>query len=112
MQLKDALLKEIKTLKETLVTADELKRVKAQVIAGEVYERDSIEHMATLLGSLEATGIGYQLMDEYVPEVLAVTAEQIQRVAKKYLISDHLTVAELIPQQIKTSDDTLAGEAK
>jgi zinc protease len=112
MQLKDALLKEIKTLKETLVTADELKRVKAQVIAGEVYERDSIEHMATLLGSLEATGIGYQLMDEYVPQVLAVTAEQIQRVAKKYLISDHLTVAELIPQQIKTSDDTLAGEAK
>ena len=114
MQLKDALLKEIQALKETLVTADELKRVKAQVIAGEVYERDSIEHMATLLGSLEATGLGYQLMDEYVSQVLAVTAEQIQSVAKKYLINDHLTVAELIPQSIKTADDDKksAGEAK
>ena len=112
MQLKDALLKEIQTLKDTLVTADELKRVKAQVIAGEVYERDSIEHIATLLGSLEATGIGYQLMDEYVPQVLAVTAEQIQSVAKKYLINDHLTVAELIPQDLKKASDKPAGDAK
>jgi zinc protease len=104
MQLKEALLKEIQTLKDTLVTADELKRVKAQVIAGEVYERDSIEHIATLLGSLEATGIGYQLMDDYVPQVLAVTPEQIQTVAKKYLINDHLTVAELIPQDLNKAD--------
>jgi len=111
MQLKDALLKEIQTLKDTLVSADELKRVKAQVIASEVYERDSIEHIATLLGSLESTGIGYQLMDDYVPQVLAVTPEQIQTVAKKYLINDHLTVAELIPQDLKTADKP-AGEAK
>ena len=100
MQLKDALLKEIKVLQDTLVTSDELKRVKAQVIASEVYERDSIEHIATLLGSLESTGLGHQLMDEYVPQILAVTPEQIQTVAKKYLINDQLTVAELIPQDI------------
>ena len=112
MQLKDALLKEIKTLQETLVTADELKRVKAQVIASEVYERDSIEHIATLLGSLEATGIGYQLMDEYVPQILAITAEQIQTVAKKYLINDQLTVAELIPQEIKSASKSEEGKSK
>ncbi|MCK5917484.1 MAG: insulinase family protein [Cocleimonas sp.] len=111
-QLKEALLKEIQTLKEKLVSVDELKRVKAQVIAEEVYERDSIEHIASLLGSLEATGIGYQLMDEYVPQILAVTAEQIQAVAKKYLIKDHLTVAELIPQDLKQASDKPAGEAK
>ncbi len=112
MQLKDALLKEIKALKDTLVTADELKRVKAQVIASEVYERDSIEHIATLLGSLESTGIGYQLMDEYVPQILAITAEQIQTVAKKYLINDQLTVAELIPQEIKSVSKPEEGKSK
>jgi len=116
-QLKDALLKEIQALKDTLVTADELKRVKAQVIATEVYERDSIQHIATLLGSLEATGIGYQLMDEYVPQILAVTPAQIQTVTKKYLINDHLTVAELIPQALhKATDNNTkkkpAGELK
>lgn len=99
-QLKKALLDEIDILKKELVSEKELKRVKAQVIAGEVYERDSIEHMATLLGSLESVGLGHQYMDEYVPGVLAVTAQQIQDVAKKYLIDEHLTIAELVPQPL------------
>ena len=98
--LQEALLNEVEILKKELVSEAELKRVKAQVIAGEVFERDSIQHMATLLGSLESVGLGHQYMDEYVPGVLAVTAEQIQTVAKKYLIEDHLTVAELIPLPI------------
>ena len=85
----------------------ELKRVKAQVVAGEVFERDSIQHMATLLGSLESVGLGYQYMDEYVPGVLAVTAEQFRDVAKKYLIEEHLTIAELIPQSLKPATKSI-----
>ncbi len=103
--LKKALLDEIEILKTELVSDSELKRVKAQVIAGEVFERDSIQHMATLLGSLETVGLGHQYMDEYVPGVLAVTAEQIKDVAKKYLIKEHLTVAELIPLPLNESND-------
>ncbi len=101
--LKKALLDEIEKLKTEPVSKKELDRVKAQVVANEVYERDSIEHIATLLGSLESVGLGYQLMDEYVPQVMAVTAEQVQKVAKKYLLEDHLTVAELVPQSMTPS---------
>ncbi len=96
-ELKEALLNEVDILKKELVSEAELKRVKAQVIAGEVYERDSIQHMATLLGSLETVGLGHRYIDQYVPGVLAVTAKQIQEVANKYLIEDTLTVGELIP---------------
>ena len=96
-ELKKSLLDEINILKTELVSEAELKRVKAQVIAGEVFELDSIQHMATLLGSLETVGLGHKYIDQYVPGVLAVTAKQIQEVAKKYLIEDTLTVAELIP---------------
>ena len=99
--LKKALLDEINVLKKELVSEAELKRVKAQVVSSEVFERDSIQHIATLLGSLESVGLGHKYMDEYVPGVLAVTAEQIQQVAKKYLIEEHLTVAELIPQPLE-----------
>jgi len=99
--LKDALLEEVDILKKELVSEAELKRVKAQVISGEVFERDSIQHMATLLGSLESVGLGHQYMNEYVSGVLAVTAQQIQEVAKKYLIEDHLTVGELIPLSLE-----------
>jgi len=103
--LKKALLDEVEILKTELVSESELKRVKAQVIAGEVYERDSIQHMATLIGSLESVGLGHQYMDEYVPGVLAVTAQQIQDVAKKYLFEERLTVAELIPLPLNESGD-------
>ena len=96
-KLQELIIAEIETLKTELVNENELKRVKAQVIAGEVYERDSIEHMATLLGSLDAVGLGHNYIDQFVPGVLAVTAQQIQDVAKKYLIENNLTVAELIP---------------
>jgi zinc protease len=98
--LKTALLEQIAKLQQAPVNADELERVKAQVIASEIYERDSQQHQATLLGSLESVGLGYKLADEYVDNILAVTPEQIQAVAKKYLIEDKLTVAELDPQPI------------
>lgn len=101
--LEKALLEEIEALKIELVSEAELERVKAQVVAGEVYERDSIEHVATILGSLESVGLGHELMDEFVPEIMAITAEQIQKVAKKYLIEDQLTVAELIPQPMNNN---------
>ena len=37
-------------------------------------------------------------MNEYLPHIQAVTAGQVQEVAKKYLIDDRLTVAVLDPQ--------------
>ncbi|MEN9503367.1 MAG: hypothetical protein RI964_2652 [Pseudomonadota bacterium] len=98
--VKAALLEQVDKLKNEPVTADELARVKAQVIAGEIYERDSQQQQASLLGSLESVGLGYKLADEYVDNILAVTPEQIQAVAKQYLVEDHLTIAELDPQPI------------
>ncbi|PWQ94778.1 peptidase M16 [Leucothrix arctica] len=98
--LRKAFMEEIELMKTTLVTQDELDRVTAQVIASEIYQRDSVQHMATTLGMLESTGIGWQLMDEYEEKILAVTAEQIQTVAKKYLNEDQMTFAELVPQSL------------
>ncbi len=98
--LRKAIEVEIDKLKTQLVSDEELSRVKAQTIASEVYERDSIQHQASVMGFLESVGLGHRLMDEYVDNIAAITAQQIQAVAKKYLVEDGLTVAELIPQAI------------
>jgi len=98
--LKKAIELEIENIKTSLVSTEELERVKAQTIANEVYDQDSIQHQATLLGFLESVGLGYKLMDDYVENISAVTAEQVQAVAKKYLVEDQLTFAELVPQAI------------
>ncbi len=92
-----ALYEEIEKLQETLVSEKELARVKAQVIAGEVYQRDSLQRQATVAGILETVGLGWQVMDEYSERINAVTAEQVQSVARKYLVDRNLTVALLEP---------------
>ena len=103
--LRKALMAEIETMKTSLVTQEELDRVKAQVLASEIYQRDSVEHMATTIGALESTGLGWQVMDEYEDNILAITAEQVQQVAKKYLNEDQMTFARLDPQSLETGGD-------
>jgi len=97
-QLEAALLKEIDKLKHELVSQEELERITTQVVAAKVYERDSVFYQAMQLGMLETVGLDWRLNDEVVERLKAVTPEQVQMVAKKYLIEDNLTFARLDPQ--------------
>ncbi len=101
-QLEDAINKELNKVKTELVSAKELERIKAQAIAEKVYEKDSIFYQAMQLGMLETAGLDWRLNDEYTKRIRQVTAEQIQKVAKKYLVEDTLTVAVLDPQPLTT----------
>lgn len=96
-QLKTALLEQIQQLQDKPVTAAELQRVKAQVIAQKVYQKDSISSQAEEIGALESVGLPWRLGDEYVKNIEAVTAEQVKAVAQKYLTSGRLTIAEFQP---------------
>jgi zinc protease len=98
--LEKALLGEIRQLRDEPISADELQRVKAQVLAGHVYQRDSMFYQAMQLGAAETVGLGWHTVQEYVDKVNAVTAEQVQKVASKYLVEDHLTVGILEPQPL------------
>jgi zinc protease len=96
-ELETALRGQIRRVREEPVTEAELERVKAQVVASAVYERDSLFYQAMQIGTLETIGLGWPRMDEYVERVRAVTAEQVQEVAQRYLTEDRLTVAVLDP---------------
>lgn len=97
-----ALKQEIMQLQTKLVEPAELERIKAQVLASEVYQRDSNFYQAMQLGMLETVGLGWQKAGEYVEKINHVTAEQVRNVARKYLIDDHLNVAYLEPQKINS----------
>lgn len=89
---------QITALQDELPAEEELARVKAQVVASSVFEQDSSFYQAMKIGIMETVGLGWEIKDEYVDRINAVTAEQVQHVARKYFVEDHLTVAELIPQ--------------
>ena len=91
---------QIERIKTEPVSEKELERIKNQVVASKVYELDSIFYQAMQIGTLETVGLNWQLMDEFVDRFRAITAEQVQQVAQKYLIDDRLTVAVLDPQPI------------
>ncbi|WP_347987874.1 pitrilysin family protein [Methylomonas sp. AM2-LC] len=95
-----ALLDEVYQLKSELVSKEELQRIKAQVLAKDVYQKDSNFYQAMELGMLETVGVGWQKADDYLSKLNQVTAEQVRAVAQKYLIEDNLTIAYLDPQPI------------
>lgn len=96
-KLESALWSEIDLIKKMPPSEKELARIKAQVISNLVYTRDSVEDQASMIGSLESVGLTWQLMDQQLDLLSAITPEQIQAVAKKYLIRDRLTTAILNP---------------
>lgn len=96
--LEQALREQIARLQGEPVDATELTRIRTQLIAGKVYEKDSVFNQAMQLGLLESVGLPWGLEDQYVDRLAAVTPEQVQAVARKYLIPDRLTVAVLDPQ--------------
>jgi zinc protease len=96
-QAQQALFEQVKRLQDTPVTQDELDRVKSQVVASDVYEQDSIFYQGMKIGQLETVGLDWRLADQYVERINAVTAEQLQAVARKYLVEKNLTVAVLDP---------------
>ncbi len=109
-ELERALRRELAKIVTDGVSEEELKRVKAQVIAGQVFERDSIFFQAMQIGSLEVAGYPHRTIDVMLKKLQAVTAAEVQAVAKKYLTDDSLTIAVLDPQPVEDRKPTPATQ--
>ena len=78
----------IQELKFKLVTQKELDRIKAQVLASEVYQQDSIDYQARILGMVKTSVGDTRIIKKYTTNINSVTADQVRKVAKKYLVSN------------------------
>lgn len=96
-ELQKELFNEIWQLQNHLATHKELTRVKTTIIAEKVYKADSINHQACEIGSFEVVGLSFKEIEKAYRAIHAITLEQVQKVACKYLIPDHLTVTKLEP---------------
>jgi zinc protease len=96
-QVEEALDREIRRLQNEPPTDQELQRAKNQVEAMHVFEQDSNFRHAMLLGQAESIGAGWRKVEQFLARIAAVTAKDVQRVARQYLIEDARTVGTLIP---------------
>lgn len=109
-ELERALRREVEILQKERVSDEELERVKTQVTAEAVYQRDSMFYQAMQIGLLETVGVGWRRLDEYVDRIRRVSAEQVRQVARKYLIPERLTVAHLLPLPIEDGQRSTVPE--
>ncbi|MFA6971463.1 MAG: pitrilysin family protein [Gallionella sp.] len=110
-EVEAALRGEIALLVKDGVSAEELKRVKSQVLAGEVYKLDSVFYQAMQIGQMESIGLGYKAIPVMLEKLQAVTAEQVVQVAQEFLKDDNLTVAVLDPQPLSGKVKHQAGDS-
>ena len=98
--LEAALRAEIARVQKDGVSEQELKRAKAQLLAGQVYKLDSMFGQAMEIGQIESAGLPYQQVDRMLEKLQKVTAAEVQSVAKKYFNDDALTIGLLDPQPL------------
>jgi len=101
-QVEHALKAEIKRIQLDGVSAEELDRVKAQVIAADVYQRDSVFYQAMQLGELATLGLPLDTLEKRTAKLKAVTPEQVKEAAN-WLTDERLSVAVLDPQPITSA---------
>jgi zinc protease len=97
-QAQTSIRKALEELKQKGILDSELKRIKVRILSEQIYKRDSIFGQAMEIGSTEMAGFSWNDIDYILKKMQTITPEQVQAVAKKYLVDDGLTIAVLDPQ--------------
>ena len=111
VELEAAIREQLQAVVRDGVSEEELKRVRAQVTASEVYKLDSVFYQAMQIGQMESIGLTHHALPVMLKKLQAVTAQQVQDVAREILVDDHLTVAVLDPQPLNEKNKQAKGGA-
>lgn len=100
-QTEQALWHQLKALQDNPPAAAELARVRAQLIASEVYARDSITRQARSIGLLETVGLSWQLLDSDFDSLNAITPDDIQAAARRFFTPQRSTTLYVLPEEAR-----------
>jgi zinc protease len=94
-----AVFDELAKLQAQEVPAAELRKAKNQMLVGLYQRLKTIANRASLLGMYEIYYGDYTKLFTADKEIEAVTAADVQRVARKYFTAKNRTVATLVPEK-------------
>ena len=103
-QAQGSIRKALEEIKQKGVLESELQRIKVRILSEQIYKRDSIFGQAMEIGGTEMAGFSWKDIEYMLERMQKITPEQVQAVAKKYLVDEGLTIAVLDPQARKTSN--------
>ncbi|MBI5643180.1 MAG: insulinase family protein [Deltaproteobacteria bacterium] len=89
----EALMKELKEITENRVTEDELNRAKRSLIGGYEIGLQEVSSQAGDMTNNELYGLGYNFYKLFPERINAVTADDVLRVARKYIDLNAYTIS-------------------
>ncbi|MCO5216471.1 MAG: insulinase family protein [Thermomicrobiales bacterium] len=102
---------ELDRLKNELVPEDELAKARKQMRANYVYSLETVTGQAYWLGNMEIVDHAGRV-DTFADEFAAVTAEDVQRVARTYLLPEKRTIGWQLPADSSVVFDMAGVEAE
>ncbi len=102
-EVEQALRGEVARIARDGVREEELQRVKAQYVAGEIYKRDSAMGQAMEIATLELAGFSHRDADRVLERIRAVTAAEVRSVAGRYFGDAGLSAVTLVPQPVSAA---------
>ena len=101
--VENALYKEVDKVKSQFPDEREMQKAKNQIEADYIMSQDSIFYQAMVYAQFELIG-DWRLKEKYLEGIRKVTPEDVQRVAKKYIVQKRRTVGILIPIKNSKND--------
>lgn len=103
--LETAIYEELDKIKNGEITQEELDRVRTNARAGLIRGLDSNSGLAVRLGQAQSLQGDWRKVFTNLEDLEAVTVEDIQRVAKKYLVKENRTVGSIVNAPAKEVAD-------
>jgi zinc protease len=92
--------REINRIRTEAVTAEELQKIKNFVALRLPDQLETTQDVSTQLAALEIYGLDASFFDDYVQRVMAVTADDLRRVANQYVRPDRSVVVVVGDRQV------------
>lgn len=100
-QLENAIFEEISRLQKLGVTQSQLQLAKNVIERDTYYERESISNIAGEIGYVYVTTDDTKYYEDYIDNIKKVTADDVKRVANKYLGVEKSAVSIVLPKNNK-----------
>lgn len=112
--LEQAIFDEIANIQKNGVTQEQLRLAQNIIERNTYYERESISNIAGEIGYTYVTTDDTELYENYLNEIKKVTAEDVKRVANKYLGVEKSAVSVVLPKcgEVKVSTPVKPAPAK
>src|SRR5262249_19687693 len=99
LEAQTAVLAELENIKKNGVTKEQLARAKTLIAQNHYHELETVDGLAYDQAYYEALG-DWKRSLAYIPAIQKVSADDVVRVAKKYLTVENLSVFEYLPESV------------